>query len=268
MNDLNKYLLDLGFNLGDRPTTNEMKSRWKELCRKHHPDIGGSTEEFNKVTHAYKMLTDTSYRYSRQIEEMKHGKANAKGDLNITITYHITFEEDLFGRMCMISFNQLSFTPNFEPIEQKVIPITTIPVMLPAGYILQANTPIHFEGKGHICGDSVGDLRVMFTVKPHKKFTIDGENIKSVEQIPLISFIKGDKLEVETAFGLRPIKVKAGSTPGDIIKIDRCGVLGYGYHIVQLQCVFPSKQNLKEGEWKGLNIDWAEEEEAEDKEAT
>jgi len=39
--------------LGNTASLPELKSRWRELARKHHPDVGGDAAEFHKLHEAY-----------------------------------------------------------------------------------------------------------------------------------------------------------------------------------------------------------------------
>ena len=41
------------FGFSDFPTEQELKTRYREIVKKCHPDKGGSPEEFEKVTKAY-----------------------------------------------------------------------------------------------------------------------------------------------------------------------------------------------------------------------
>ena len=60
------------FDLGERATLNEIKSRHRELVKKYHPDAGSDdSAELRKVNAAYRVLLDYvgSYRFSFAEEE-------------------------------------------------------------------------------------------------------------------------------------------------------------------------------------------------------
>lgn len=40
------------------PTKAELDARYRELVKKHHPDMGGDAEEFKKVQAAWTLLTE------------------------------------------------------------------------------------------------------------------------------------------------------------------------------------------------------------------
>ena len=43
-------------------TQQEIKQAYRKLAAKHHPDRGGSTEEFQKIEEAYRTLSDEEKR--------------------------------------------------------------------------------------------------------------------------------------------------------------------------------------------------------------
>lgn len=61
------------FQLEERATLQEIKSRHRELVKRHHPDAAGPAdpEEIRKVNAAYRLLTDyvAGYRFSFTEEE-------------------------------------------------------------------------------------------------------------------------------------------------------------------------------------------------------
>jgi len=121
---------------------------------------------------------------------------------------------------------------------------------------------------GHIHKPSLerGDLFVQIITQPHAKFRLQNMDIVSVEQIPLETLLKGGKVEVATLYGMRPLRIPPGTKPGAMLKIRGCGVQGRSDHLVQVDALFPSQEDLKGEEWSKLGINWAVKEE-EDKEA-
>ena len=43
-------------------TPEEIKTAYRKLARKHHPDKGGDPEKFKKISEAYSILSDISKR--------------------------------------------------------------------------------------------------------------------------------------------------------------------------------------------------------------
>ena len=53
------------FGLGERATLREIKSRHRELVKRHHPDTGaGGPEKIRKVNAAHQVLLDYVSQYS------------------------------------------------------------------------------------------------------------------------------------------------------------------------------------------------------------
>lgn len=260
-----RYLAELGFGPGDNPTVPEVKKRWKDLCRKHHPDAGGDPAQFQQVTHAYKMITDPDYREKHVLEQMRSGKANEKGDLNLRIQIPISFEDAFFGRKITLSWNQLEFDDNLEPSVGDPIKLRTETVRIPPGSI-----PGHehmVRDGGHRKGESSGRAYLLFQAQPHKRFKVDSIDVISTEQIPLSICLKGGKVEVPTMYGVKAVAVPPGTKPDDKLTVPRCGVKGRGNHIVVVDPLYPNKDDLQKDEWKGLEIDWGAGNESPDDEA-
>lgn len=263
---LQHHLGTLGYGPGKQPTLQELKTRWKELCREHHPDKFHSESEdvqaahasmFRSYTHAYNMLTDANYRNQELDNERKRGAYNIRGDLNIRVIVPTTFEDAFFGREVLVSYSRQHFDAKFDLVPMKAADVFWRKVHLPPG------STDGFAGvlelAGHICGDVSGNAEVQFAVKPHPKFRVQGGEVHATEKIPLDMMVKGGKLDVPTMYGTRTVRVKAGSKPGDQVKVPRCGVNASGYHVVTLEAAFPTKEELKGEAWKGLEIDWSEE---------
>ena len=69
--DLQAALLILG--LSERSTLREIKSRYRQLVKRHHPDTGNADgeETIQRINAAYRILLDyvTDYRFSFAEEE-------------------------------------------------------------------------------------------------------------------------------------------------------------------------------------------------------
>jgi molecular chaperone DnaJ len=98
-----------------------------------------------------------------------------------------------------------------------------------------------------------GDLYVHVRVKPHKKFTREGNLILSHEQIDMVTAALGGELQVETVDGIVTMKVPAGTQNGDDFKLSGHGVPhlksdARGAHIVTLDVRTPTKLSKKQRE--------------------
>lgn len=252
------FLGQLGFSPAEaRPTASEIKKRWKELCQKHHPDKGGDVKLFHQVTHAYMMLSDTSYRMKAINDERRRGSYNIRGDLNIKVVVPVSFDEAFFGREVLVSFTRQEFNPDFQMIKKELQDVFVAHVALPAG--CPDGFAIKVQGGGHNCGEVRGDADIVFAVKPHPRFNVVNGDVFSQEAIPLDLMVKGGKLEVQTMYGIKTAKIKAGSKNGDQAVLRGCGVGGGGVHRITMEAIFPTRDQLKGDAWKGLPIDFTDE---------
>lgn len=91
-----------------------------------------------------------------------------------------------------------------------------------------------------------GDLYVNVRVKPHKKFTREGDLILSEEHIPMVDAALGTEIDVETVDGEIRMKVPAGTQSGTDFKLSNHGVPHLrggtrGSHIVTVIVDTPTK---------------------------
>lgn len=248
-----EYLRDLGLETGKTYTTTEIKVAWRKLCLKHHPDKGGDVKEFHKVTHAYKMLTEPAYRHQEEVRNK-----GPKGGLDINMSIPITFDDAFFGREVMVTFNTVEIDSNHKPLVDKKFDVICEKVTVPEGNFAFSHT---IKGKGLKRGDEVGNTFVTFQAMPHPKFRMEGNDVCSIESVPLDILLRGGEIDVITMWGIRKVKVLPGSGEGTSIYIKECGIRKTGRHRIQLKVIYPTKDELKKNSnWKGLDIDWAEEE--------
>ncbi len=98
-----------------------------------------------------------------------------------------------------------------------------ITVKIPAG--VDEGSAIRLSGRGEaVAGGVAGDLYVAIHVKPHKKFTREGDLILSEETVSMIDAALGSELDVETVDGTVTMKIPAGTQSGTDFKLSGHGV--------------------------------------------
>ena len=125
-----------------------------------------------------------------------------------------------------------------------------VKLKIPAGVDDGATIRLREHGEA-IANGPKGDLYVNIRVKPHKKFTREGELILSSEHIDMISAALGTEIEVETVDGPVRMKVPIGTQSGTDFKLSGHGVPrlrggSRGAHIVTIIVDTPSKLNSKQ----------------------
>ena len=126
----------------------------------------------------------------------------------------------------------------------------TITLKVPAG--IDDGSTIRLRERGEaVGGGPKGDLYVNIRVKPHKKFTREGDIILSEEHISMVDAALGTEIDIETVDGMIRMKVPAGTQSGTDFKLANHGVPhlrgnSRGPHIVSITVETPTKLTKKQ----------------------
>ena len=128
----------------------------------------------------------------------------------------------------------------------------TIGLKIPAGVDDGATIRLREHGEA-IANGPKGDLYVNIRVKPHKKFTREGDLILSEETIGMVQAALGTEIEVETVDGPIKMKIPAGTQSGTDFKLSNHGVPHLrketrGAHIVTINVETPTKLSKRQKE--------------------
>ncbi|OGL25068.1 molecular chaperone DnaJ [Candidatus Saccharibacteria bacterium RIFCSPHIGHO2_01_FULL_48_12] len=123
--------------------------------------------------------------------------------------------------------------------------VQKISLKIPAGIDDGATIRLHEHGEA-IANGPKGDLYINVRVKPHKKFTREGDLILSSEHVSMVDAALGTQIEVETVDGPVQMKVPAGTQSGTDFKLSSHGVphlkgSSRGSHIVTILVDTPKK---------------------------
>lgn len=127
-----------------------------------------------------------------------------------------------------------------------------VSLKIPAGIDDGATIRLREHGEA-IANGPKGDLYVNVRVKPHKKFTREGDLILSEESVGMVDAALGTTIEVDTVDGPVKMKVPPGTQSGTDFKLSGHGVPHIksdtrGAHIVTLHVETPKKPNKKQRE--------------------
>ena len=128
----------------------------------------------------------------------------------------------------------------------------TVGIKIPAGIDDGATIRLREHGEA-IANGPKGDLYVNVRVKPHKKFTREGDLILSDETISMVDAALGTEIDVETVDGPIRMKVPAGTQSGTDFKLSNHGVPhlrreSRGAHIVTINVETPTKLSKRQKE--------------------
>jgi molecular chaperone DnaJ len=123
---------------------------------------------------------------------------------------------------------------------------------IPAGIDDGATIRLREHGQA-IANGPRGDLYVGVRVRPHKKFTREGDLILSEEYIDMVDAALGTEINVDTVDGPVKMKVPAGTQSGTDFKLSNHGVPHLksntrGAHIVTIVVETPTKLTKKQQE--------------------
>lgn len=128
-----------------------------------------------------------------------------------------------------------------------------IRLKVPAG-IDDNGATIRLRERGEaIANGPKGDLYVHVRVKPHKKFTREGDLILSEAHVDMVDAALGTEIEVETVDGPVKMKIPAGTQSGTDFKLSGHGVPHLkketrGAHIVTIHVDTPTKLTKQQQE--------------------
>jgi molecular chaperone DnaJ len=128
----------------------------------------------------------------------------------------------------------------------------TIKLKIPAGIDDGATIRLRERGEA-VANGPKGDLYVHIRVKPHKKFTREGDIILSNEHIGMVAAALGTEIKVDTVDGPVKMKVPPGTQSGTDFKLSGHGVPHInrerrGAHIVTIVVDTPTKLSKQQKE--------------------
>lgn len=176
------------------------------------------------------------------------GRQRVQRGRDVQTRMNITFEEAINGiEQREIEYDKITRKRDGSTERKR----QTFKMKIPAG--IDDGVAIRLKGYGESIGSDGedGDLLVEVRVRPHKKFTREGDLILSTEKISMIDAALGTSIDVETVEGTKSLKIPAGTQPGTDFRLRGYGVPhvrggGRGDHIIQLKVEIPKKLNKKQ----------------------
>jgi len=244
----------------------EIKRAFRELARKHHPDVSpdNNGEVFREINEAYAVLSDrdSRARYDRwghqddasglsavveaaqdiinDVFRRRRGKQRGR-DLRYTL--ELTFVEAAFG---------CSKTIEIPAGEGKTREFT---VVVAAG--VPNNTVKTFKGEGELGkgGAGNGDLLVNLRIADHPAFRRDGLDVRSDHTISFSQAALGAVLDIDTLDGAIKMRIPEGTQPGRVFRIRGRGIpqssgktAPRGDHLVHIFVEVPTELTARQRE--------------------
>lgn len=252
----------------------EIKSAYRKLARKHHPDVDkspGASERFKEISEAYQVLSDLQKKQT--YDQFGHAAPNPFGGGRQQYSwssggpasgwdfggFEDPFElfEQIFGmgspfgggfkRRPTYSLG-LSFDEAIHGVEKEIeieqrdsqgrVTRKRMRIKVPAG--MDDGTRMKFD-----------DLDIVFRVERHPKFHREGADIFSEIKVTPPQLVLGDVFEVDTIWGKVKVKVPTGTQPGSLVRLKGKGApylsgSGKGEHFLRVNLEIPKNPSKEE----------------------
>jgi len=214
----------------------EIKKAYRKLAAKHHPDRGGSKEEFQRIEEAYRILSDPVQR--QQHDHQPHGNPFGGGFPGGPGGFHFNFGADIgdiFGQM---------FGGRHPGHRQAQIFRTTVFVTLEQVFS-GGSQPLRFQtGSGaHAVKIDIprgvadgmqlrysnlipdGELIVEFRTHQHLRFERHGNDLHCNQRISVLDLLVGTTIEFIGLDGKKlEVRIPPKTQPSAALKIGGAGL--------------------------------------------
>lgn len=261
-------------------TDAEIKSAYRKLARKYHPDINKDNpalvEKFKEASSAYDILSDKKNREKYDNNEIdSNGKqtgfgaggfgGNASFNNGQGFDFSSLFGEDIFSNFANANQGHrespyksqkgqdIAYTMKVSFIDaaigdEKTLKINdkNINVKIPAGTI--DGQTLRLKGLGYVGynGGKDGDALITINVDSHPYFKLVGKNILMSLPISIKEAILGAKITVSTISGNVIVNIPAYASTGDKLRLKNKGITinnVSGDQIISLEILSPKEKN-------------------------
>ena len=207
-------------NISTDATDEQIKSAYKKMAKKYHPDVGGDSETFYKISQAYQTLIDPSAKqdydyyngFTNHIVDREQAYYESIKNRDIILTQTISIEDVFTGKTVIIKYNLSD-----DSLEKVTIDI-------PRGIKNNDILRVQEAGDNYIEGNPRGDLLIKIKVKNNKDFTRDGDNLIVTKMINALDLITGCGIVCEIPYyGSVDLDIPHGTQQGTIFSIPGFG---------------------------------------------
>jgi len=231
--------------VGRDASPEQIKSAYRKMAAKHHPDRGGDTAAFQNIQAAYETLSDPNKR--AQYDQPQPQFHQQPGGFH----FHSGGFEDIFAQFTGGHPFEHFFGHRAGPVRNRTLNIQTtitleetfhgkdlvaslqlptgrdqtINVKIPAG--IQEGTTLRLSGLGDDSIPNVprGDLHLTVSIEPHNKFQRHGDDLHQDLEIDCVDAMLGQTIEIKTIDGKTlEINVAPGIQPGQTLCVSGQGM--------------------------------------------
>ena len=232
-------------------TPKEIKSAYRKLARKHHPDLNPNDKDakknFQQINEANEVLSDPEKRkkydqygkdwqHADQFEQQRQqrGQSRYTGGQEYSSdddSDFSSFFESMFGgsgRKSQTKFRGQDFNAELKlnltdavKTNQQTLTVNgkNIRITIPAG--IENGQVIKLKGYGApgVNGGPAGDLYITFSIAPHPRFKRSGNDLFTTATIDLYTALLGGETTIDTLDGKVKLKVNAETQSGTKIRL-------------------------------------------------
>lgn len=240
-------------------TADEIKTAYRKLARKHHPDINPNDKEahkkFQQINEANEVLSDSDKRkkydqygkdWKHADEFEKHRQSQRQHSYPGGQTFSGGFGEDdfsdffasMFGGQQSGSRNrqtkfrgqdynaelQLTLSDAYKTHQQTItINNKNVRITIPAG--IENGQQLRLKGYGApgVNGGPNGDLYITFSITNNTTFKRMGNDLYTTAEIDLYTAVLGGEITIDTLSGKVKLKVNPETQNGTKIRLKRKG---------------------------------------------
>jgi DnaJ-class molecular chaperone len=243
----NDYYAILG--VSRTATAEEIKSAYRALVRKHHPDVDksdGAEERFKKINQAYEVLSDPQKRHTYDQFGAAAFEGNAaggnagygqgpfggfggfgNGGFSYTWSSSQGFDDldpfDILNSFFGGSRGGRKRTPTYEIVLsfEEAVKGVEKEVRLESGESKKIKIPAGVDDGVRVRFDT---FQLLVRVQPSKIFQRDGYDLIVEQEVPLTMAILGGEIAVPTMEGPIKLRIQPGLQPGATVRLRGYGV--------------------------------------------
>ena len=243
-------------------TPKDVKSAYRKLARKYHPDLNPNDKDANKnfqqINEANEVLSDPvkrkkydqygkDWQHADEFEKQKQYQGQSAGSQRSSFSGgqggdFSDFFESMFGgaaggnRGRQVKYRgedfnaelQLDLIDAFKTQKQTLtVNGAKIRITIPAGIENGQTIKITGHGGSGINGGPNGDLYITFSVTNHPKIKRLGDNLYTSVDLDLYTAVLGGEITIDTLDGQVKLKVKPETQNGSKIKLKGKGFAVY-----------------------------------------
>lgn len=203
-------------------TADDIKSAYRRLASKHHPDRGGDTQQFQEIQEAYATLSDDAKR--KQYDQPPGQFHFQQSGIPPEFAHHFG---DIFGHV---------FRHQIRPQARVQVHLNLKDLATGgkrnyniSGQLIEIDIPLGIESGQEIRYPNIGpnnhDLVITYVINPHPVFQRQGLNLVAQRGLDFWDLILGCELEIENLQGNQlAISVPANTRPGTQMRLRAQGL--------------------------------------------